>query len=128
MIQGGAGSSSLVDVNPPENITYHDEELNIPWDAYFIRKSCRLIEKEFRISRKDYGLAYCDELGGNNLESSCSWCLCWSLVATGEKRALETLGERLEYLIERMNEPPVNMITRQGTIGGVRLAVLLGGP
>jgi hypothetical protein len=31
-----------------------------------IKKFCRAIEKRFRISRKEYGLAYCDELGGNN--------------------------------------------------------------
>lgn len=32
----------------------------------YIKKFCRAIEKRFRISRKEYGLAYCDELGGNN--------------------------------------------------------------
>ena len=31
-----------------------------------IKKFCRALEKRFRISRKEYGLAYCDELGGNN--------------------------------------------------------------
>jgi hypothetical protein len=31
-----------------------------------IKKFCRLIEKRFHIRRTDYGLAYCDELGGNN--------------------------------------------------------------
>jgi hypothetical protein len=31
-----------------------------------IRKFCRTIEKRFHISRKEYGLAYCDELGGSN--------------------------------------------------------------
>jgi hypothetical protein len=31
-----------------------------------IKKFCRAIERRFRISRKEYGLAYCDELGGNN--------------------------------------------------------------
>jgi len=32
----------------------------------FIKKFCRELEKRFGISRKEYGLAYCDELGGNN--------------------------------------------------------------
>lgn len=31
-----------------------------------IKKFCRSIEKRFKISRKEYGLAFCDELGGNN--------------------------------------------------------------
>jgi hypothetical protein len=31
-----------------------------------IKKFCRAIERRFKISRKEYGLAYCDELGGNN--------------------------------------------------------------
>jgi hypothetical protein len=31
-----------------------------------IKKFCRALEKRFGISRKEYGLAYCDELGGNN--------------------------------------------------------------
>lgn len=31
-----------------------------------IKKFCRAIEKEFHIRRDQYGLAYCDELGGNN--------------------------------------------------------------
>jgi hypothetical protein len=31
-----------------------------------IKKFCRAIEKVFHISRREYGLAYCDELGGNN--------------------------------------------------------------
>jgi hypothetical protein len=31
-----------------------------------IKKWCRLIEKRFGISRKEYGLAYCDEFGVNN--------------------------------------------------------------
>jgi hypothetical protein len=32
----------------------------------FIKRFCRVIEKRFRIRRDQYGLAYCDELGGNN--------------------------------------------------------------
>ena len=32
----------------------------------YIKKFCRLIEKRFHIRRSEYGLAYCDELGGNN--------------------------------------------------------------
>jgi hypothetical protein len=32
----------------------------------FIKAFCRAIERRFKISRKSYGLAYCDELGGNN--------------------------------------------------------------
>jgi len=32
----------------------------------FIKRFCRAIERRFKISRKQYGLAYCDELGGNN--------------------------------------------------------------
>lgn len=36
-------------------------ELNV-----FIKKFCRAIEKRFGINRREYGLAYCDELGGNN--------------------------------------------------------------
>jgi hypothetical protein len=32
----------------------------------FIKKFCRAIEKRFHIRRSEYGLAYCDELGGNN--------------------------------------------------------------
>jgi len=32
----------------------------------FIKKFCRAIEKRFHIRRRDYGLAYCDELGNNN--------------------------------------------------------------
>lgn len=31
-----------------------------------IKKFCRALEKRFGISRREYGLAYCDELGGNN--------------------------------------------------------------
>lgn len=31
-----------------------------------IKKLCRAIEKRFGISRQEYGIAYCDELGGNN--------------------------------------------------------------
>jgi len=31
-----------------------------------IKKFCRAIEKQFGIDRSQYGLAYCDELGGNN--------------------------------------------------------------
>lgn len=31
-----------------------------------IKKFCRAIEKRYRIKRSEYGLAYCDELGGNN--------------------------------------------------------------
>jgi len=31
-----------------------------------IKKFCRAIEKQFHIGRNTYGLAYCDELGGNN--------------------------------------------------------------
>jgi hypothetical protein len=31
-----------------------------------IKKFCRALERRFGISRKQYGLAYCDELGGNN--------------------------------------------------------------
>jgi hypothetical protein len=33
---------------------------------HLIKKFCRALEKRFGISRKEYGLAYCDELGGNN--------------------------------------------------------------
>jgi hypothetical protein len=33
---------------------------------HFIKRFCRALEKKFGISRKQYGLAYCDELGGNN--------------------------------------------------------------
>jgi hypothetical protein len=33
---------------------------------HLIKRFCRALEKKFRISRKQYGLAYCDELGGNN--------------------------------------------------------------
>jgi hypothetical protein len=32
----------------------------------YIKQFCRIIERRFKISRKQYGLAYCDELGGNN--------------------------------------------------------------
>lgn len=32
----------------------------------YIKKFCRAIEKRFGITRKEYGLAYCDELGGGN--------------------------------------------------------------
>lgn len=32
----------------------------------YIKRFCRAIERRFKIRRKDYGLAYCDELGGNN--------------------------------------------------------------
>ena len=32
----------------------------------YIKKFCRAMEKRFRIRRREYGLAYCDELGGNN--------------------------------------------------------------
>jgi hypothetical protein len=31
-----------------------------------IKKFCRALEKKFHIRRREYGLAYCDELGGNN--------------------------------------------------------------
>jgi hypothetical protein len=31
-----------------------------------IKKFCRALEKRFGISRKEYGIAYCDELGGSN--------------------------------------------------------------
>lgn len=31
-----------------------------------IKKFCRAIEKRYGIKRSEYGLAYCDELGGNN--------------------------------------------------------------
>jgi hypothetical protein len=48
----------------------HDSKLPAPSRMRqlndFIKKFCRRIEKEFSLSRKDYGLAYCDELGGNN--------------------------------------------------------------
>lgn len=32
----------------------------------YIKKFCRALERRFHIRRKEYGLAYCDELGGNN--------------------------------------------------------------
>jgi len=32
----------------------------------YIKQFCRLLERRFHISRKEYGLAYCDELGANN--------------------------------------------------------------
>jgi hypothetical protein len=32
----------------------------------FIKKFFRTLEKRYGLSRKDYGVAYCDELGGNN--------------------------------------------------------------
>jgi hypothetical protein len=32
----------------------------------FIKKFCRALERRFGVSRREYGLAYCDELGGNN--------------------------------------------------------------